>query len=67
MDLLKQANVAQLRMQLGDPKYEEIVKEAQTADHWMILDEAVGPSLPGPEVIEVDLSSAQLSKDLGEG
>ncbi len=66
MDLLKQANVAQLRMQLGDTKYEEIVKEAQTADHWMILDAAVGPSLPDPEAIEVDLSSAQLSKDLGE-
>jgi hypothetical protein len=42
MDMLKQANIAQMRLQLGDAEYEQIVSRVDVADAWEILDEAVG-------------------------
>jgi predicted ATPase len=59
MDMLKQANVAQLRLQLGEDKYLAVVKEAQASDPWKVLDEVVGgpPVLSSDDRVIVDLSS----------
>jgi predicted ATPase len=46
MDMLKQANAAQMRLQLGDEAYAAAVEEARLADPWEVLDDAVGVRHP---------------------
>lgn len=60
MDMIKQANAAQMRIQLGDEAYQKAVEEARVADPWEILDEALAAKSVDDQVdVDRELSATK--------